>query len=111
MDPTAEQIAVMVGLTVSFLVWVAKVYLPRYDLAATIYKVAPVVLGSVLTVGYAAHWEGGWQLAWQMALAVASAFGGYKIIGQPILDSLRMDDFEREARLEEANDANVDDGC
>ena len=99
MDVTPEQIAVMAGAGVSVLVWLAKALFPKYDCAATIFKVGPVIMGSILTVGFVAQWQGGAGLVWQMLIAVVSAFLDYKIIGRPILDSVREDGFKAEVAV------------
>ena len=109
MDLTPEQIAMLAGVVVSVVIWLAKWALPRYDLAPTIYKVGPVVVGTVLSVGFAAHWQGGMQLVWQMLLGIVAAFVGYRLVGQPVLQSIRDDDWQKEdaavrRETEEAND-------
>jgi len=91
MQPTPEQIAIMAGLAASVIVWLVKVLWPKYDNAATLYKLVPAVLGPVLLVGFAAHWAVSWELAWQVVLTVVSSLGAYGVIGRPLLHGIRND--------------------
>lgn len=108
-----EQIAVLAGLVVSAVVWLAKWLFPRFDEAATLYKFGPVVVGSILSVGFAKGWSGGADLVWQMLWAALTALLAYKQVGQPLLNSLREDCAYAigEALLKELKDEEADPGC
>ena len=108
-----EQIAVMSGLVVSAVVWLAKWLFPKFDYAVTLYKFGPVVVANVLTVGFAKGWTGGVDLIWQMLWAVVTALIAYRQIGQPLLNSLREDCAYAigEALLKELKDEEADPGC
>ena len=108
-QPTPEQIAIMAGLAASVVVWVVKVVWPRYDGAATLYKLVPAVLGPVLVVGYAADWAVSWALAWQVVLSVASSLGAYGVIGRPLLNGILEDKEVREWAQAEQEATSADD--
>jgi len=91
MEPNSEQIAIMVGALTSAVLWLLKVVSPRYETSATVAKLLPAVLLPVLTLGFAAHWQGGLELLWSMVLGVVSSLGSYGIIGRQALDSIRED--------------------
>ena len=106
---TPEQIAILVGLATSALVWLAKVLFGKYDLAPTLYKLVPAILLPTLTVGFEAHWQGGWALAWRIALAVLTSLGAYGLVGRSALESIRQDRYLREH--EENLKEDLADGC
>lgn len=106
-----EQIAVLSGLVVSAVVWLAKLWFPKFDDAATLYKFGPVVVANVLTVGFAKGWTGGVDLIWQMLWAVVAALLAYSQIGHPLLQSVRGDRWQK-YYLEDYDDIEEDEpGC
>ena len=109
--PTPEQLAIIVGLATSFVVWLAKVLCSKYDLAPTLYKLVPAILLPALTVGFAAQWAGGWELIWRMALAIITSLGAYGLVGRQALQSIREDRWAKEDAAAIAAAADEDSGA